>query len=270
MSNQVNLILGDSTETLLQIPSNSIDLVLTSPPYDSLRYYNNSLKWDWTTFTIIAEQIVRVMQDGATCVWIVGDATIRCDESATSFKQALYFKSIGLKLNDTMIWNKGHFSAVGALRSRYAPVFEYMFVFTKGKQKTFNPIKDRPNKTAGRTINGSIRLENGETKEMVSAGKKINEYGQRFNVWEIPGVKSKGTTKHPAPFPERLARDHVISWSNPGDIILDPFMGGGTTGVAAVKHNRNFIGIEKVEEYFKEAQQRIEEVVNEKERDQKI
>lgn len=200
---------------------------------------------------------------GGVIVWIVNDRTINYSETGTSFKQALYFKEIGFNLHDTMIWNKGSFTDISGLRTRYGSVFEYMFIITKGKIKTFNPIKDRKNKYT-RVGNGTIRLSNGKFKKQWGAGRILADYGIRFNIWNNPSICSKiERTGHPAQFPLKLVNDHIISWSNENDIVLDPFMGSGTTGEAALKLNRKFIGIEKVESYFEIARKRIEGI-NEK------
>jgi site-specific DNA-methyltransferase (adenine-specific) len=250
---EIDLRLGDCLEVMQTIPDKSIDLTVTSPPYDNLRTYNG-YTFD---FEGIAKQLYRVTKNGGVVVWVVGDATINGSETGTSFRQALYFKDIGFNLHDTMIWNKGTFTAVGALTSRYAPVFEYMFVLSKGQLKTFNPIKDRQNKTFGRSKTGTFRQENGETKPLSSIGKPIAEYGQRFNIWDVSAEKSNSNRLHPAMFPESLAHDHIISWSNEGDTVLDCFLGSGTTAIAAKALNRKFIGIEISQEYLSIAKQRL-------------
>jgi DNA modification methylase len=251
----ITLVHGDCLEKMADMAPESVDLVVTSPPYDNLREY----KGYSFNFEMVAEQLVRVLAPGGAIVWIVADATVDGSETGTSFKQALHFKSLGLNLHDTMIWKKPTFTAVGALQTRYAPVFEYMFVFSKGKNKTFNPLKDRPNKYAGAKIHSNIRQADGSLRPKSNLGKVSPEYGQRFNVWEVSGVQSnKERTGHPAMFPVELATDHVLSWSNPGDTVLDPFMGSGTTGVAAVSAGRDFIGIEISQEYLNIAQRRIE------------
>jgi len=243
----------DCLETMKEMPDNYIDLTVTSPPYDDLRIYNGySFNFDTVAF-----ELHRVTKLGGVVVWIVGDATINGSETGTSFKQALYFKEIGFNLHDTMIWNKGTFTAVGALTSRYAPVFEYMFVLSKGQPKTFNPIKDRKNKHFGRTKHGTFRQEDGSTKPLSSIGKPIAEYGQRFNIWDISAEKSNLNRLHPAMFPEQLTHDHIISWSNEGDTVLDCFLGSGTTGKIAKQLNRQFIGIEISKEYLEIAKTRI-------------
>jgi DNA modification methylase len=252
----MNLMLGDCLERMKEIPDGSVDLTVTSPPYDNLRNYNNTLEWGEHVWKPVLQELFRVTKQGGVVVWVVGDAKIKGSETGTSFRQALYFMQIGFSLNDTMIWNKGGFSAVGALKSQYAPVFEYMFIFRKGKGGVFNPICDRPNKNAGKKASGTIRQKDGSTKPM-SKTMVINDFGQRFNVWEIPPQRQKGSNCHPAPFPLEMARDHIISWSNEGDTVLDCFMGSGTTGLSAKNLNRKFIGIEKDAGYFEIAKQRI-------------
>ena len=246
--------LGDNVTILrLAVPDASVQLTVTSPPYDNLRTYNG-FTWD---FESLAQELYRVTKPGGVVVWVVADATVNGSKTGTSFRQALYFRdTCGFNLHDTMIWNKLAFSAVGALVSRYAPVFEYMFVFSKDSPKTFNPIKDHKNISNGIPYHGTIRTADGKTRPISNIGKLISEFGHRFNVWEMAAEKNRNI-KHPAPFPEALARDHILSWSNPGDTVLDPFLGSGTTGKMAVELGREFIGIEISEEYLKIAQTRI-------------
>lgn len=250
------LIHGDCLEVMKGMVDNSIDLTVTSPPYDNLRDYNG-YTFD---FEGIAKELYRVTKQGGVVVWVVGDATIKGSETGTSFKQALFFKEVGFNLHDTMIWSKPTFTAVGALVNRYAPTFEYMFILSKGYPKTFNPIKDRKNKRFGDVKHGRIRQKDGTTKVQSSLGKPIAEYGQRFNVWEMSTEQSNSNRFHPAQFPEKLAEDHILSWSNEWDIVLDPFAGSGTTLKMAKKNNRNYIGIEISQEYCKIAEARINTV----------
>jgi DNA modification methylase len=202
------LYLGDCLDVMATMPADSIDLTVTSPPYDSLRTYNG-YTFD---FEGIARELYRVTKPGGVVVWIVGDATVKGSETGTSFRQALYFKDVcGFNLHDTMIWNKRGFSAVGALVSRYAPVHEYMFVLSKGKPWAFNPIKDRPNIHAGSALHGTLRNADGTTKAASNKGRVIADMGQRFNVWEISPQRQRGEGRHPAPFPEQIAADHIAS-----------------------------------------------------------
>ena len=258
--NNIQLYNGDCLDLMKDIPNGSVDLTVTSPPYDNLRTYNGNIaQWNFEKFKDIAKELYRVTADGGVIVWIVGDATVNGSETGTSFRQALYFMDCGFNLHDTMIWEKPTFTATGSLSVRYAPVFEYMFVFSKGKPKTFNPIKDKLNLSNGRKIHGTIRQKDGSTKKQSCIGNEIQALGQRHNVWKICPEKSNKNRKHPAVFPEQLSKDHIISWSNEGDTVLDCFMGSGTTGISCVHTGRNFIGIEIDESYFNIAKQRIEQ-----------
>lgn len=249
------IIQGDCLEVMKTFEQGSIDLTVTSPPYDNLRDYKG-YSFD---FDGIAKELFRITKEGGVVVWVAGDATIKGSETGTSFKQAIYFKEIGFNLHDTMIWSKQTFTATGALKTRYAQTFEYMFVFSKGKVKTFNPIKDKPNKSFGKKIHGSVTQKDGSMKLVTTNGNLIPEFGQRFNVWNVnTEVSNSLRCGHPAPFPEKLAEDHILSWCNEGDTVLDPMCGSGTTLKMAKKNNRNYIGIEVSEEYCKIAQERLD------------
>jgi len=248
---------GDCIQEMKQISNCSIDLTVTSPPYDNLRTYNgNNVQWGEHVWKGCIEELYRVTKTGGVVVWVVGDATIKGSETGTSFRQALFAKDVGFNLHDTMIWNKGGFTAVGTLQVRYGSVFEYMFIFSKSIMKTFNPIKDRICKQGGTKLSETIRCKNGTMKSKSNKGKIQGMTGQRFNVWKIYSPNNP-TPIHPATFPEKLARDHIISWSNKGDIVFDPFMGSGTTGKMAKQLGRDFIGIELDPTYFEIAKRRI-------------
>lgn len=239
----------DCLEGMKRLPDESIDLTVTSPPYDNLRTYGGYV----FNFKPIAQELYRVTKNGGVVVWIVGDATIKGSETGTSFKQALYFKEIGFNLHDTMIWNKGGFTAVGALSVRYSSVFEYMFILVKGKIRTFNPIIDRKNKHPKGTFSKNKRLIDGSIGDKINIGKR-RAFGQRFNIWlQSPDNKNR----HPASFPEQLAQDHIISWSNEGDLVLDPMFGSGTTLKMAKKNNRYYIGFEINKDYCEIVRKRL-------------
>ena len=249
---------GDCLEVLKTFEDNLIDLTVTSPPYDNLRTYGGVIDgWSFEKFQGIARELYRVTKEGGVVVWVVADATIKGSETGTSFKQALYFMECGFNLHDTMIYIKNGGLNSGSLQA-YQQKFEYMFVLSKGKIKTFNLIKDRKNKKAEDIVKKKKRPDG----TIVEQHFKSEEYGVRYNYWIYDTGSSKGTKDaytyvHPAVFPEALANDHIISWSNEGDVVLDPFMGSGTTGKMAILNNRNFIGIELNEEYFKIAERRI-------------
>lgn len=247
----IELINDDCLIALTKIEENSIDLTVTSPPYDNLRTYNgNNAQWGEPVWKSVIEELYTVTKPGGVVVWVVGDATIKGSETGTSFKQALWAKECGFNLHDTMIWKKHTFSS--PIPTRYHDVFEFMFIWSKGRPKTLNLIEDRKNKSAGETHNVTVREADGSLNWRTP--KTIKQLGKRFNVWEQTTTRNKA---HPAPFPEKLAQDHIISWSNEGDTVLDPFMGSGTTGKMAKQLGRNFIGIELDKEYFEIAKARI-------------
>jgi len=235
---------GDNLTLIKQLEDASIDLTVTSPPYDNLRTYNG-FTWD---FEGLAKELYRVTKDGGVVVWVVGDATVNGSETGTSFRQALYFMECGFNLHDTMIYFKQN--PIPLTHNRYEQSFEYMFIFSKGKPKTFNPIlvkcvssgnyKNR--RKSGRVAEAAMRDRNENTLT------KETKIKNNVFVYEIGSFKNE-TGTHPAPFPEKLAEDHIISWSNPGDIVLDPFMGSGTTAKMALKNERQFIGFEISQEY---------------------
>ncbi len=255
MTEIVRLYQGDCRSIMRGLDASSIDLCITSPPYDDLRTYTEDVpKFSSVVWEESLSLIFDLLTPGGCCIWIVADATKGGSESGNSFRQVLYAQSVGFNIHDTMIWDKGSFTAVGTLAHRYASVFEYMFVLSKGRPKTFNPIRDRINKHAGKKKSGTIRLANGSMKAFSSSGV-LSDVGQRYNVWSIP--PDKKNKAHPAVFPLALVRDHVLSWSNAGDVVLDPFMGSGTSGIAAVSLGRRFIGIEASSRYYAAAKARI-------------
>lgn len=239
----------DCLETMARLEDGSIDLTVTSPPYDNLRLYNG-YSFD---FEAVARELYRITKNGGVVVWVVGDATIDGSETGTSFRQALFFKEIGFNLHDTMIYQKHNFSNPST--NRYHQIFEFMFVLSKGKPKTFNALKDRPNVEAGKIGSWGKNTSRQVDGTMVERKRKVNtEFGMRYNIWRI---KTEMKPLHPAPFPEELARDHVLSWSNPGDIVYDPFMGSGTTAKVAIETDRKYLGSEISSEYWEIAQKRI-------------
>lgn len=255
------IICSDCLEVMKGMPDKCVDLVLTSPPYDELRKYNG-FSFD---LTAISGEIPRILSDGGVMVWVCGDSTVNGSETGNSFRQALTFMERGLYLHDTMIYKKA--SCPFPETTRYYPSFEYMFIFSNGKPKTFNPIKDKRNIRYGDPVASSTQREADGRTRALSAKKTnplkiIQEYSVRQNVWEYsPGymksTRDKIAYNHPAIFPEQLAKDHIISWSNEHDIVLDPFSGSGTTCKCAYLLNRQYIGIEISPEYCAIAEERI-------------
>ena len=251
----IELIQGDCLEMMKGIPDGSVDLTVTSPPYDNLRSYNgNNEQWGERVWKSVLADLYRVTKDGGVVVWVVGDATIKGSETGTSFKQALWAMECGFNLHDTMIYQK---STPPLTHNRYEQNFEYMFVFSRGKPRVFNGIRElreykdnRENKAFGKNRDDSVNR----------GYSSKDDTRLKRNVWKIfagGGSSDKCASKHPAIFPEQLAHDHIISWSNEGDAVFDPFMGSGTTGKMAKVMNRNFIGIELDPNYFKIAEKRI-------------
>jgi site-specific DNA-methyltransferase (adenine-specific) len=242
---------GDCLEIMPHIEP--VDLVVTSPPYDNLRDYGGHT----FDFKKVARFVCLKIKHGGVVVWVVGDATVDGSETGTSFKQALYFKEIGFKLHDTMVYHK---ESPPLTHNRYEQHFEYMFVFSCGFPKTFNPILMRKLYHDKRKKKGVRREKDGSTDIGFSSPKTTKIKG---NVWKykVGGghvTKDKIAYQHPAIFPEQLAADHIISWSNEGDTVADIMCGSGTTLKMAEKLNRRWIGIEIEEKYCEIAAQRIE------------
>ena len=252
-----NIYNMDCLEGMRQMESESIDMVLTSPPYDNLRTYGGtSADWSFDKFKAVATDIARVLKQGGVCVWVVGDATVNGSESGTSFRQALHFKDeCGLQLYDTMLYIKAN--PIPQTQRRYEQVFEYMFVLSKGNPTTFNPIMTRCKQAGrpqqwGRRINTDERTAKHLRDDDVRLTREMKRHNNAF-IYAIGG----NPTGHPATFPEKLALDQVYSWSNEGDIILDPFMGSATTAIACIKEKRHFIGFELNKDYYDKAVRRI-------------
>lgn len=237
----------DNREGMKMLPDNFIDLTVTSPPYDNLRDYKGC-DWNFEIFKEVANELYRVTREGGVVVWIVGDGTIKGDETGTSFRQALYFKEIGFKLHDTMIYIKNGGLNSGSNKA-YIQKTEFMFIFAKGDIKTYNLIEDRENKHL-ETRKKLKRQPNGEWKEQIV---KTKPFGRRYNYWIYDTGKNKGSKddiwEHPATFPEKLAEDHILSWSNDGDLVLDCFAGSGTVRKMCGINNRQYIGFEIAKEY---------------------
>ena len=254
------LMQGDCLGRMKGIPDGSIDLTVTSPPYDNLRTYNgNNEHWGEHVWKAVFKDLYRITTDGGVVVWVVGDATIKGSETGTSFKQALWAMECGFNLHDTMIYEKAQ--ACFGSNNCYLQAFEYMFILSKGKPKTLNFIRDRENKRSGveSMSSGGLSVDGVKASRIK---KEMKAVGKRKNIWKY-GVGG-GKTGHPAVFPEALANDHIISWSNEGDTVFDPFMGSGTTGKMAKLVGRKFTGIEIEAEYFDISKERILKVAQEK------
>lgn len=253
----MRLIHGDCLEELPKLIEEGVkvDLVVTSPPYDNLRNYDNSLEWNFEIFKEVADLLYQIVCEGGVVVWIVNDKTDKGSKTGISFKQALYFKEIGFNLHDVMMFVKNN-PIPQIFHKRYTDAFEYMFIFSKGFPKTCNPLKE-PCKLAGQTIKSFKRIDKTDKRKRLNKTGTVKDEKIKSNIWYYSvGDGDTKKYKHPAMFPLDLAKDHIISWSNPNDLILDCFMGSGTVGVACQELNRDFIGIEKVEKYYNIAKKR--------------
>ena len=249
------IICGTCQDVMKSLDNEVVDLTITSPPYDGLRSYQG-YSFTEADFRAIVNELYRITKPGGVVVWVVGDAVRKRGETGTSFRQALGFMDAGFILHDTMIYEKNT-SSFPARRTgnRYTQIFEYMFVFCKGRIKTANLICDKANKWAGHTNWGknTHRLKNGtlvQTKNI----KPVPDFSPRNNIWKYTVGKryissDKESHKHPAIFPEELAKDNILSWSHPGDVVMDPFCGSGTVLKMAKKHNRRYVGIDVSQEY---------------------
>jgi len=245
----IELYNGDCIEVMEKLIKQGVkvDLTVTSPPYDDLRDYNSIID-----FNKVAEKLYKITREGGVVVWNVNDKTINGSKSLTSFRQAIMFESVGFNVNDVMIWEKTN-PMPQVKQPRYRQVFEYMFIFSKGKPKTFNPeMVDC--KTSGQEYNSTVKKIT-KNKKREKKSFKINKKKKDSNIWKFAVAQNK--TNHTAVFPLELPLRHIKSWSDNGDIVLDPFMGSGTTGVACKELDRNFIGIELDEKYFDISKKRI-------------
>lgn len=253
MTQGARLIAGNCVDVMRDWEEGSINLTVTSPPYDKLRDYNGYV----FPFEEIAEELFRITSAGGVVVWVVGDK-ISGGRTLTSFRQAIYFQEIGFSVHDVMIYRKKN---TPFMRSNaYTNAYEMMFVLSKGRPSTFNPLKEKTRR------NGYERLTHNKLSDGINKKKmgKLNKEKTRTNVWSY-AVGFGGTTtdriafQHPAVFPEKLALDHILSWSNPGDLVLDPMCGSGTTGKMALLNDRRFIGIDISVEYLKISRERLKQ-----------
>ena len=252
MEDYINYIHNeDCLITMSCLLDECVDMVITSPPYDDIRNYNG-YKFQ---FEKIANELFRVIKKGGVIIWVVGDATVDGSETGTSFQQALYFKEIGFRLHDTMIYYKNN--PMPQTGNRYHQHFEYMFCFSKESPKTFNPITEETKyrglaNMKNRGQNGSLDYEKVErTKE-----KKVGNVFF-YSVGGGISTKDKIAYNHPAIFPEKLVYDQIKTWTNENDVVYDPFMGSGTTAKIAKLLNRKWFGSEISKEYCEIAEERL-------------
>jgi len=244
---------GDCREILPTL--GNVDLVLTSPPYDDLRTYGNSFSW---SFEETCKPLVSKISNGGVIVWVVAGATVNGSETGSSMRQALGFMDAGMMLHDTMIWNKGNPLPLNA--RRYEPAWEYMFVLSAGPPKHWHPMKTDC-KLAGQVACGSQIDKHGARQPKHGSGKYYNDTKVLTNVWTTNVGGGKEAPGHPAVFPQALAVGHIETWSDRDSVVLDPFMGSGTTLRAAKDLGRQAIGIEIEERYCEIAVKRLRQEV---------
>lgn len=244
------IIVGDCVDIMQELPDGCVDLVVTSPPYDDLRTYDGYV----FDFEAIARGLWRITKEGGVVVWVVGDATIDGSETGTSFRQALYFMELGFNLHDTMIYEIANLQP-RQNGARYEQGFEYMFVFSKGKPKTVHVCRV-PTKNKGMRSPRWARDNNQDSLIYSVNVTKGTKYAR--NIWAYAvGGKNEHGADHPAPFPEALARDHILSWSNPDDLVFDPMIGSGTTAKMAKQTGRRWFGCDISEDYVAIARKRV-------------
>lgn len=249
----------DCLDTMANMPNDYLNLTITSPPYDDMRTYNGYC----FDFESVAQELFRVTKNGGVIVWVVNDKTSKGTESLTSFRQALYFKECGFNV-ETMIWEKTGSGCLGSNKF-YGQNFEYMLVFTKGMPITTNLICDRPNKVKS----GKVKVNGGLDKSGKGKNRIVERkpFGKRNNIWRFDTQKN---SEHPAPFPEQLVNDHILSWTNKNDLVYDPFMGSGTTAKMSILNNRNWIGSEISSEYCEIIEQRVKKAWEEKRKEKDL
>jgi site-specific DNA-methyltransferase (adenine-specific) len=258
----------DCLITLSKVEDNTFDCTITSPPYDDIRSYNNlidSNKDEYNGYSFpfedIARELYRTTKKGGVLVWIVNDATKNGSETLTSFRQALYFTSIGFKMHDTMIYRK--LNPMPNAGTRYQQMFEYMFVLSKGKPKTTNiQLRERSNKCNDKRTYRKKKFSRNKDGEFNTNDYYIKEMVPDYNVWDFyvgggNSTNDKIAFSHPAIFPEELVKRHIESWTNEGDLVYDPFMGSGTTSKMCILSNRNYIGSEINKDYIEIEKERL-------------
>ena len=254
------LVTSDNIEYLKRLDDDAIDMALFSPPYDKLRTYDTPTPIDLHG---LGKELHRVLKDGSFCVMVINDQTKDFGKSLTTFRTTIdWCDNIGFKLFECVIYNRQGVEG-GWWKKRFRVDHEYVLIFLKGERPNFfdkEPLKI-PSKHGGKTMTGAnIRKSDGTR----SGSRKvhINELkcpGTVMDFGNTCGGESQLKSQHPAVFPNRLALDMIECFSEPNQIILDPFNGSGTTTLAAQSSGRKFIGIDVSEQYTNIARQRHEE-----------
>lgn len=252
------IVCGDCVEVLKSFPDNSIDLVVTSPPYDQIRKYNGF------SFNLhnTGKEIFRVLKDGGIAAMVIQDQTKNFGKSLTSFKTVIdWCDNVGFKLFETVIYKK-HGAEGAWWTKRFRVDHEYIPIFLKGERPAYfnkEPLKI-PSKHGGKTMTGGgTRLTNGI--RIPTRSIKINPMKCRGTLWDYTtcGDGTRLKHQHPATFPDKLPIDFIQCFCPEKGIVLDPFVGSGTTILAAMQLNRNYVGIDISKEYCELTKKRIKE-----------
>lgn len=249
------IVCTDCLDGMARMPGESVPLSVTSPPYGGLRTYDGHSSFD---FLAVAKELYRVTMPGGVVVWVVQEQIIDGSESGETSRQRLAFADIGFRLHHTMVMAKsgGHQHS----SNRYGRALEYAIILSKGVPRYFCPFRDKPNKEAGRMKTFKNRLPDGSFAPVKH--RMTPPFGIRPPVWTYATgrnvtAKEGYALDHPAVMPEKMAEDHILSWSKVGDLIFDPFAGSGTTLKMARLNYRNYLGFEVNPDYVEIARRRL-------------
>lgn len=251
-----SLTISDALEHVETLPAESVDLVLFSPPYDGVRDYKGSWAID---LPALGAGLLRVVKDGGFAAVVIGDGTKNQRKSMTTFRTAVAWEDAGWSLFESVIYSRD--GRPGAWWStRFRVDHEHILLFFKGKRPRavdHHAGLRVPSKHAGKTWTGTQRMTDGSlirTTATVAADKC------RGTIWHYATSNTEGNrvkAKHPATFPDALARDLILALSAPGETVYDPMMGSGTTCVVAAQEGRRWLGNDCAAEYVEVASQRL-------------
>lgn len=242
------LLIGNNIDLLKTIPDSTVDLIPTSPPYDNRRTYHGFPPLDLYATGV---ECFRVLKEGGVMAVVIQDATIKGRKTLTKYRLVMdYCEKIGFNLFDDPIWQRH--GLCGEYPTRFRTDYENIFLFVKGKKpKHFDKTHLMvPTIYGGQLMHGfDTNPDGSKTKRKPRVIKDLKCSG---NVWSIPNSShehNKYKSGHPATFPDRLIENIIRCFTNEGEVVLDPFNGSGTTCAMALKHNRQFIGMEFSEIY---------------------
>ncbi len=251
------IILSDCRDGMAALSNECIPFTLTSPPYDGLRTYDGLADWN---FMDVAKELYRITMQGGVVVWVVQEQIIDGSESGETSRQRLAFANIGFRLHHTMVMGK--LGGIQFSSNRYGRPLEYAFILSKGPPRYFNPLRDRPNKEAGRVKVFLNRNRDGSFAPVKRT--QVHPYGLRGSIWFYPTGKNNSAKEdyafeHPALMPEQMAEDDILSWTKVGDLVFNPFAGAGTALKMALLNHRSYLGFEINPKYVEIARRRLRE-----------